>query len=412
MGSEYFQAHQLIEYLSVLVMLLGAAAVLAAPRLSRLSTRWYIGLPAVIFLITRLGLLVVIGYLLKHGGGPDKAYWALHGESALKGLLPYVDYSSGQGPLFSYLIAPAFLLFEKSVAPVIVFIVFDLLTFVFLHRLTESRSMARRIASVYLLSPISWFIVVRYGQDESIGAFLIVVLLILSRRGREHLIPILAGLGIAATKVLFLLPVCPILIHLKHRWRACFIAGGIAVGAYLPFAILGGDLLRWIPSSRQWSGPNLWQALGLSAETCWQAAVVVFVAVTVILTVLVVLRNRTLGISGGILLLYSGTMITSPKAWYTYALLVLPLLCMRIAKEAEKRKLVLFSGYGFALILYAYICPGLQYRTGSPQYLLARGTVLFILGYHCYLLASCLGPLWKGRSDDSHREGIPEGVLP
>jgi len=47
-----------------------------------------------------------------------------------------------------------------------------------------------------------------------------------------------------------------------------------------------------------------------------------------------------------------------------------------------------------------------------PVMPIARGTVLFILGYHCYLLASCLRPLWKGRSDDSHRAGIPEGVLP
>jgi len=364
-GSEYFQTNQLIGYLSVLVMMLGALTVLAAPRFSRLSTRWYLALVATFFLITRVGLLVIIGYLLDHGGGPDKDYWALHGESALKGLLPFVDYESGQGPLFSYLIAPAFLLFDKFVAPVIVFIVFDLLTFIFLHWLPESRSVARGIASLYLLSPISWFLVVRYGQDESIGAFLIVLLQILLKRGRENLIPILAGLGI------------------------------ILVVTYLPFVGLGGDLLNWIPSSRQWRGPSIWQALGISADTYWQMAIVVFLAVTAILTALVVFRTRRLGITGGILLLYSGMMITSPKAWYCYALLVLPQLCMRVTKDARKQELILFSAYSFALIFYAYICPGLQHQTVSAQHLLARGTVVFIFGYHCYLLVSCLRPLWK-----------------
>jgi hypothetical protein len=393
MGSEYFQAHQLIEYLSVLVMLLGAAAVLAAPGLSRLSTRWYLGLSAMFFLITRVGLLAVVGYVLDHGGGPDKAYWALHGESALEGLLPFVDYSSGQGPLFSYLLAPAFMLFDKSVAPVVLFIIFDLLTFALLHRLTEDRRVARGIASLYLLSPISWFVVVRYGQDESIGAFLLVLLLILAKRGRENVIPILAGLGIAATKVLFLLPVCPILMHLKHRWRASLVTGSILACAYLPFAVLGGNLFQWIPSTRQWRGPSVWQALGLSADTYWQMAIVVFVALTVVLTALVVLKTRTLGTTGGILLLYSGMMITSPKGWYTYALLVLPLLCIRVMTGAKRLQLILFSAYSFALVFYAYICPALQPRTPSLQHLLAMGTVLFILGYHCYLLASCLKPL-------------------
>ncbi|MCK4547921.1 MAG: hypothetical protein KAW17_10825 [Candidatus Eisenbacteria sp.] len=386
----YFDSHPVIGLLSVLVMLLGSCLVLAAPLVNRMFARSHALFAALFFLLTRVGFFVIIFIVIGYPAGPDKAAWKTHGTSALEGLLPYVDYPSAYGPFFSYLLAPAFLFLHPYVAPVVVFILFDFLTFVFLHRVGENPEFNRKVATLYLITPLSWFVVVRYGQDEAIGAFFVVLMLILAGQRRENVLPLLAGFAVAFTKVLFFLPALPILLNRTGRLRACLIAAGVAVGCYLPFEVLGGDVFQWRPRVGSFGGPSIWSVFWLIGMAHWWLASIVFVALLASLVGLVVLRVQRMGVVNSVLLLYSGFMLTSPKAQFPYVLLVLPFLCIRVASSERRAELVFLSIYSFLMVFCFYIVRSVRWQPFSLPWLLAICTVLLITAYHSFLLVATL----------------------
>jgi hypothetical protein len=379
-------------------MLLASTLVLFASRLHTVFMRSYMTRTVIFFVVTRFGLMVLIIMMAGHLVGPDKLAWVLHGSSALKGHLPYLDYRSEYGPFLSYLLAPAFLLFDPYMAPIIVFVFFDFLAFVFLGRATEDSDLNRRAASLYLITPLSWIMVVRYGQDDSIGAFLLVLMLALSRMNKRGLLTVVAGLGASASKILLMLPALPIVIGRTRRLRGLVIACSITVICYLPFYLMGGDVFQWRPGPERCGGPNLWALLELPMDKYYEYVRVVAGTVMLALVAAVIWRIRTLGCINGALVLYSALMILSPKAWPPYALLVLPLICLKVTSLGRRFDLILLSLYSFTLLLFLQIGPP-AWAGGQPaKWFVSKCCTLFIVGYHSFLLWMC-----------SVKTGVPVG---
>lgn len=416
-GSEYLQSHPVLEVASILVMLAGAVLVLAAGRINFGSTRSYVVGSISFFVITRIVLLIVVVKLAGHATGPDSMRWTLYGQAVLEGRLPYVDFPNPYGPLLPYLLSAAFLFLGRAVAPVVVFVVFDALTFGALHLVTRDRLLNRKVATLYLVAPVSWLMVVRFGQDEAIGSFFVVVMLILVRKGRNILLPLAGALGVACTKVLFLLPVLPIISRSTRPARAVPILALALSACYLPFWVLGGDVFAWAPRVGQFGGPSIWQAATLRPDlnlmgvvaslTYWRVANTISIAAVIGLAVYFVARARRVGIVNGVLLLYSGLMLTTTEAWPHYALLVLPLLCLRVASSARQREVVFLAGYSFLMVFYFYIWVGLSAEVLSIRWLAAHATVVAAVLCHCYLLSTSLR---ASSSDDQLMGGCAAGL--
>lgn len=390
----YFVTRPWIGLLSTLLMLLGAAAVLAAPAVRRKAGRAYVPLAAAVYLATRIGLLLAILRVLGRPSGPDKLYWAAVGSSALKGLLPYIDFRCVQGPLFPYLLAPAFLFFDALLAPIVVFILFDLLAFLALHWVAEDVDTSRQVAVLYLVTPLSWFMVVRYGQDEGIAAFFAVLLLILARTRRDWLVGLVAGLATAATKVLLVITVVPILMQGQHRARALVVAATVLLSCYLPFLSMGADTVQWRPAPHDFYGPNVWAAFGLGRKVPWPVVMAASNAVGGILGLLVLWRARRMGVVNAVLLLYSGLMLTIPKAGEPYGLFVLPFLCLRVAQSGKRSELAFFSVYSFFMVFNYDILSIGHHPLWSLPWFASAGTSVAIVAYNAYLLVTSLRAAW------------------
>lgn len=353
---------------------------------------------AVVALTTRFGFLLVILTVLGRAAGPDKAAWALHGTGALEGLLPYLDYPSVYGPFFSYVLAPGCRLLGPAAGPVVTFIVFDLLTVFLLLRATSDRELNWRAAWLYAASPLSWYFVVRLGQDEAIGAFFVVVLLLAARAKRDWILAVTAGLAAAVTKVLFLLAAFPVAFARRHRLRNCILAPVVLAACCLPFALAGGNVMQWAerlnryggPSRWYFTGPSLWQVLrDFGAEPDRLLTLVVFLLAMSSIVVFVCVRGHRAGVVPSAVMIYAGYMLTAPGVACDHQLLFLPFLCLWIGRSRKRHDLALFSVYG--LLMAAQF----DMRMFGVRGLLNMADLvplvsLLIVAYHAYLLAGAL----------------------
>jgi hypothetical protein len=389
-----------VDLASILVALAGSALVLASPRINRIFSHSYVPSSLAFFVLTRVVLLVAIIRLAGHATGPDNVRWILYGESTLAGQLPYVHYPNPYGPGLPYLLAAAFFFLSPAVAPVTLFIVFDFLAFVVLHWVSADRLFCRKVATLYLVAPLSWLMVVRFGQDESIGAFFLVLMLILIRKGRNLLLPVAGALGAACTKALFLLPALPVMLNSASPARSVLIMAIVLIISYVPFWAMGGDIFAWAPRVGQFGGPSIWQAatlrpslniMGVVATLdYWRLANAVSTVTVAGLVALVIAKARKIGIVNGVLLLYSGLMLTTTEAWPHYALLVLPVLCLRVVSSGRKRELVFLSAYSFLMLVYFHVWTGLSAEIPSIRWLAAHAVVIAIVCWHCYLFVTSI----------------------
>jgi hypothetical protein len=383
-------------------MAVGSSLILLVPWLSRTSSRNYPLYAMAFFALSRIGLWIVISVVLGYAAGCDKAHWLRHMESATFGLLPYVDYASEYGPLFSYLLAPAFLVFGAQAGPLVTFVLFDFLTFVMLHKVQEAPGIARYAAMLYMVTPVSWFNVVRYGQDESVGAFFLVLMLLALRQERHNLLGVLAGIGTLITKVLFLLFAVPMLLKGTRRVRSCLIGAAIILGGYLPIALLGGDILSWLPRGVHRGGPVIWTVVARWFHPDFFIPVLVLAGVLLSFTLVIVFRGRRLTVTDAVLLLYAAFMLASPKAWSTYALLVLPVLCLKIARSERLRWHVWFAAYSFTMVFYHFCFGALDLApTWSTIWIAALATLVAATAFHAHILIDALKSMSKKAAGES-----------
>ena len=372
--------------LTILLVLLGSLPVVLLPRLLTVVGGRYRLAAWAFFVVTRVGFLAVLYMAFGRAVGPDSDTWVLHGTSVLQGMRPYIDFPSEYGPLFSVLLAPAFAVFPATVAPIMVFILFDGLVVLLMHRIDDFGDTARRAAALYLVSPISWFMVVRYGQDETIGAAALVGILLLDQRGRRWSAVVLTAVATLFTKVLFPITAAAVLLRRRRAWLHCSVVAFLVAVAYSPFLISKGDLILWVPGNAMRVGPNFWQLIEPVFEVESQTAMAVVLVVTAILGLTVMFRGDRISVPEAGLGIYGGFMLFSPKAWTPYALLFLPLFCLYVARTPSIRNLILFAIYGVLVNLYILVYPALWVEAGAGWRLVAHIFLALLVISHAGLV--------------------------
>lgn len=263
MGTDYFRLHPWIGILSNLPVLAGVAAMLLIawpPFRRRLEARpaaWIVTL----FVLTRLVFLALVVGTMGHVSLDLTTYFEAQGRAVLSGALPYRDFACSYAPLFPFLMAPAVLTPWPVIAIFLIFVAFDGAALAAVAMGARDRSEGARAAWLYTAAPISWYFLVRYGQDEALAAAFLAWGAVLLRNGRERASGFLLGLGFALTKFTFGLAVPPFALAARSRIRFLLFAA-LPILVVFGVALLAG-LPVWRPllgeSVELGFGPSLWR---------------------------------------------------------------------------------------------------------------------------------------------------------
>jgi hypothetical protein len=266
MGTEYFLRHPWIGVLSNAPVLLGAGLLLLlwSARFRAALEQRPAALLVPLFLATRVVFLALVVGLLGHVSLDLTTYFEAQGQAVLEGKLPYRDFGSSYAPFFPFLMAPALLTPWPVVAIFLVFIACDALTLVLLARPAGTgeapgdRGAALRAAWLYAAAPVTWYFLVRYGQDEALSALVLVAAFALAERRRETAAALLLGLGFCATKFTFGIFMVPFWLAARRR-------GAFLLAAALPIVVVfGAALLAGLPVWRPLFGETVELGFGPS----------------------------------------------------------------------------------------------------------------------------------------------------
>ncbi len=216
-------------------------------RFQRGSSRSFDGYANASFLVSRLGLYVLLFFVLHLAPRGDiPAYYFPEASAAVKGALPYLGFPSSYAPLHPYLDGAAILLWRSPLAIILLAILFEaalLPVWLRLGRELFAEQSVRIAAMLYIASPISLQFVAVDGQDNVIVALLLGLAILSLVRKREAISGALVALGVVCIKFLPLLyfPAFFLAAQRRVRWLFGF-AGVLAVG-YGGFALLHVPLL-------------------------------------------------------------------------------------------------------------------------------------------------------------------------
>lgn len=264
MGTEFFVRHPILGLLSNLPVLLGALALLLLrlPAARAALERRPGATLGLTFLATRLLFMAFIVLALGHVSLDLSTYFQAQGDAVRQGGLPYRDFTTSYAPLFPYLMAlPT--AFRGEVVPLFLFfIACDGLTLVLLMALARARGAAAVGAAwLYAAAPVTWYFLVRYGQDEALSAAFLAGACLLMARRREGWAAFVLALGFAATKFTFGLFVPPFFIVARRPLRFALVAGLTVAAAFAPFVLAGAPVLRPLTgeSAGLGFGPSVWR---------------------------------------------------------------------------------------------------------------------------------------------------------
>jgi hypothetical protein len=157
--------------------------------------------------------------------------------------------------------APAVLTPWPVIAIFLTFIAFDAAAVVAVTRGGGDRGEGMRAAWLYTAAPISWYFLVRYGQDEALAAALLAWSAVFLRKGSDRAAGFLLGLGFALTKFTFGLAVPPFGLAARSRPRFVLCVA-LPILVVFGAALLAG-LPVWRPvfgeSVELGFGPSLWR---------------------------------------------------------------------------------------------------------------------------------------------------------
>ncbi|MHB0912213.1 MAG: hypothetical protein ACYC2Y_02040 [Armatimonadota bacterium] len=242
MNSPYLRSHPTLLVLSMLPALLAALAMAASyhPWVYKRIARWRIPLMICTYLVTRFVLFYIIFIALGDRQiGNDVACWQRFGLDALHG--KFLDSSS---PLFAYLLAPAYALWNHTGSGVLVFILFDLATLFLLCKLTSmsmGRSFVLDVAWLYVLNPIVWVATVRYGQDETVTSAFLLFAIYLYMRDSRWWGPIIMALGVLSSKFTTGFGMAVIYTYSKSKIKDALVGVAVLLAVYVPFYMLGSN---------------------------------------------------------------------------------------------------------------------------------------------------------------------------
>ncbi|WP_338876687.1 hypothetical protein WBJ53_13625 [Spirosoma sp. SC4-14] len=326
------------------------------------------------------------------------------GMSALQGGIPYRDVYSCYSPLFGYWLAPFLSLWSDMRMVVLAMLIVEGLAVRLTFRYYQTHeSLGERLfrGVFYYLLPLPFVMSVFSGQEDVI-LWLFVVLAIPLMQSRPYLAGLVLGLGMLATKAVFILLLIPIwLLSLRNtRFAVQFTAGLLTIG--LPVALFifwkagplfleqqshEGDYLK-APNWRSLLNPFLSDGVR-AANNLWKWG-------GLVLTMLIMLAgvwriDKKKGrwaykdyIPFLYILIYSAMSVIQQNAISNYAyLFMLPLVFT----------MTNFRHTGFCICLIGFtilaaIHPSLWWRLGEPYYdrLSALGNPAAALDYAIELL--------------------------
>lgn len=264
MGTEFFVHHPILGLLSNLPVLLGALALwlVCVPAFMRPLARRPGPWLTVTFIATRLLFMLFIVVALRHVSLDLSTYFQAQGDAVRQGGLPYRDFTTSYAPLFPYLMALPTALRGEVVPLFLFFIACDGVTLLLLVALARARGAAPAAAAwLYAAAPVTWYFLVRYGQDEALSAAFLAGACLLMARRREGWAAFVLALGFAATKFTFGLFVPPFFIAARHPGRFALVAGLTVLAAFAPFVLAGAPVLRPLTgeSAGLGFGPSVWR---------------------------------------------------------------------------------------------------------------------------------------------------------
>jgi hypothetical protein len=332
--------------------------LVSTPRLRTIPNQLFNRLAVGSLVVSRLGLFAFVFFLLHLQARGDVGYYWSEGLSAMRGELPYRDFTSSYAPLHPYFDSLAIRVWHSQLALILLAILaeFALLPLWLSvgRRLFPEQEL--RVASLlYLTSPMSLIFVCIDGQDNVVIAMLLAAALALLLRRSEALSGAAVAFALSAVKILPLLFTPIFFFATPRRWRwaagAIVVAGlvyGTGLALHLPItqpltnegAIrTAGNLPFVIESAANRLYPSrLWDSLVLASL----AGIVLFVARTVRgQSEATRLRVITFAMSAIILTL----VVISKKGWPNYLMLVLFPVCL-LARRFGRAGIVVFSLFG------------------------------------------------------------------
>ena len=321
--------------------------------------------------------------------------WYEHAGRMLQGEVAGRDFMSPYGPLFNLFLLAAVKVWNNPFSMVVMFNAIELIGVCVMRLALLKRGLNEGCSSVIWLYMTCPFVFRSIGfnmQDEGILMTVLSILYYLYVRRMDWLIPVMAVIGIMATKVLAVVYVAPffLMVNIKHSMRFCALLGGAFAGiACLGINPLSMKFERLSGSadaiSQQITDGNPWYllkwAFGLECHMTAQLFYMLAIAI-VLLSLFVAVEQRCSKMNDRMLLavlLSIGIISVSVnKMSYVYYLApMLPFLFAVFVEKAEK-SLELRLRICFVLLLwYGLTSPSVLFKVFGADLFKVANSVLF-----------------------------------
>jgi hypothetical protein len=358
-NSSFLTENPLIFLASVLPALIASLVIALSfrPPLDRFIERWRRPLVVLTYFATRVVLLLLVFVVLRNGPPTnDDLWWQKLGLGALHGGLPYRDYTSTQGPLFPYLMAVAFGLWNHAGTAVMIFIAFDLAVLALLYKIAKETlggKAGRDVVWLWTVNPAVWIITVRYAQDETIVAtFLLLAAYLYSKPSRWWHATVLA-LGVLFSKFTTAAGMFAIYTFSTRKVRDAVVATAVLAGVFAVFAVQGADIrMPFRMEDMAIEGINITVLIDRITQHRYVEVLhrpFSLLAVAVSLALLVVCRRRRMNVYDTLSVFLIALLLFSPRAFKFYRLWYLAPLTLWTVRNG---KIGRYAAYAALLCLF------------------------------------------------------------
>lgn len=329
-----------------------ALAVSFQPAVYKRIEKWRLPLAVGVYILTRFVLFYVIYIVLsdrKIGG--DLLWYQWEGQGALAGKIPYRDFRCDHAPLFPYLMAASYSIWSYIASPVLLFVLFDILTLFLLCRIARrvlGPDQVMNAAWLYVMNPAIWIITVRYGQDETVVSTFLLLAVYLYMTGSKWCNPLVLALGVLCTKYTTAIGMAVVYAYSKAKVRDALVVLGLVALVCIPFYLKGAVLLD--PITKQGAsieGLNVASVLSrLVVPRPYHPLLHHLASIAAVLafgTVLYVSHRRGLPIAASLTVGLIIFLVLAPKSYKFYRLWYHGLLGMHVLQTRRINRFVLYS---------------------------------------------------------------------
>ena len=335
-----------------------------------LPPRRTISLSYLLFVASRFGVFVLIYFVLGMAPTGDlTGFYYPHAKHVLAGAVPYVDFPSSYGFLFTYISSSVLLVWDSPLALILFAILADGAVFALLHWLLAKNFQPAGVGTGLMLYALCvldiWYTAVM-GNNHVLAAMLMLVGLVLLSKRRDILSGVVMSATVHLVKLLgvFYLPLSFFLASRKVAFTAAAVI--TLVVPMLLLWVFGIDFLSPVAEEGwKFSSGNLGyllSAFGLHTLTpesrrLWQIATAGAIGVTAL--VFASYRRPASHIQASIygVVYFMIFQVLSPKSSGTYLLMFMPLLVVFVVFLRDRRYMVplFFAMSGVCLIEQALI---------------------------------------------------------